>query len=251
MANASRRNRQAYGIQAGHPTPSTGPNAAPDAAPSVAPSVAPDAAPSVTPNASPHGTANVAPTSALGIGPGIGQAPATPCARCATRGRTCCSTTPGAEAYCFPLSTEERQHIETCAPLSGGFVTQPTTEAFVTNIIKLFPLDAARIRQLFPVGGSHLRLALTPAGDCTFLGPQGCTLPRAARPYYCRVFPFWVMRGRLTLFTPPTCVVWLEARNVAPALELLGENAPDILALFANLRRSWGLSPLDGSPETL
>ena len=29
-----------------------------------------------------------------------------------------------------------------------------------------------------------------PGGDCTFLGPHGCTLPSDVRPLVCRIYPF-------------------------------------------------------------
>ncbi len=42
----------------------------------------------------------------------------------------------------------------------------------------------------FETDGTRRVLKRQPNGDCTFLGPGGCTLPLEVRPLICRIYPF-------------------------------------------------------------
>ena len=95
---------------------------------------------------------------------------------------------------------------------------------------------------LFPKGGRHLRLGTTPAGDCLLLGPNGCRLPRASRPWYCRIFPFWVRWGEVVVIPSPTCLGVRKASNKAATLELYSLTDAEVLEIFASLRRAWELA---------
>jgi Fe-S-cluster containining protein len=43
---------------------------------------------------------------------------------------------------------------------------------------------------VFRDDGSRRVLKRRPDGDCTFLGPHGCTLPLEVRPLVCRIYPY-------------------------------------------------------------
>ncbi|WP_245590857.1 YkgJ family cysteine cluster protein [Nitratidesulfovibrio termitidis] len=167
------------------------------------------------------------------------------CARCAAQGPTCCSTTPGEEEFCFPLSRSEWERIVEWCDHVGGFATERNTRPFVDGMKRLFPGEEAAVEALFPLHGEHLRLAVDRQGDCAFLGVEGCRLPREVRPWYCRLFPLWMRGERITLFTPDHCVAVREGRTLANVLAAVHLAEKDVRRLFGRLRLAWGLAPLD------
>lgn len=122
-----------------------------------------------------------------------------------------------------------------CAP-------EPNAPDFLASMHALFPGKKRRIDELFPVGGRHFALRLRPDGACVFLGREGCRLPRPARPWYCLIFPAWLMDGGLTLFLSDACLIAQKARGPAHGLGLLEENPAHIRELHARLRTDWGLA---------
>jgi len=170
------------------------------------------------------------------------------CARCASVSDTCCCLTPGQEEHCFPISAPERQAMQDAGAGDDALFTQENTPAFVDNLARLFPGEDTTLRALFPLGGQHHRLNLVPAQGtdgpmlaCRLLGPQGCTLPRQARPYYCRLFPFW-LRGRSVLyFEFNQCQAVRERRGPGQMYLALGMSEKLARELYASLRTAWGL----------
>lgn len=165
------------------------------------------------------------------------------CERCAEEGPTCCSLNPGDEDNCFPLSKPEWERMVDWCDHVGGFAESPNSPLFINNMRGLFPGEEKEINSLFPGHAWHMRLRVTPRGDCAFLGPEGCRLPREVRPWYCRIFPFWVRNSRVTMFTAHSCLAFQEARSVRPGLAKLGMTEKDVLLLYGQLRMSWGLGP--------
>jgi hypothetical protein len=171
------------------------------------------------------------------------------CARCAAAGPTCCSLTPGQEDACFPISEMERTRIVEAVGLGlGAFVPQANTEAFVAHVGRLFPRDRDSLARVFAPNGKHLRLAVDHKGDCVFLRSDGCCLPRPVRPYYCRLFPFWLSSGAVSAFAAPGCLVHREGRTVARMLALLDCTESGVRQLHGRLRLAWGLPPKEGMP---
>jgi Fe-S-cluster containining protein len=170
------------------------------------------------------------------------------CARCALSEPTCCRVEVGQEEHCFPLSEMEWDRILDFSGDKGSFVQESNTPPFVNNLKRLFPGEDALIDKLFPVHEHkfHLRLATRPDGACIFLRPQGCALPREARPYYCRLFPFWVQGSRLTMFTPPRCLAVRENRTLRRTLAALDMTQARARELHGRLRLAWGLPPQEG-----
>ena len=171
------------------------------------------------------------------------------CARCAAVGPTCCRLTPGQEDLCFPVSEIERQRMVEFGPKQGGLTGAPNSKSFLDNLMRLFPRDRAHLDRLFPAHGEHLRLATHPDGRCTFLGPAGCVLAREARPYYCRLFPFWVSAGAVTAFEARECLACAEGRTVQVMLPLLVMSSAVILELHGRMRMAWGMAPILGGVE--
>jgi Fe-S-cluster containining protein len=170
------------------------------------------------------------------------------CVRCTERGPTCCRLEPGEEKVCFPISEMERDRILEVADDKGAFVQEPNNEPFLDNVKRLFPKEKDLADQLFPRHKFHLRLATRADGSCVFLGSRGCTLPREVRPHYCLIFPFWIMGGRLTIFTPPNCLAVEECRDVVGMLQTLEMTEAEVRLLHGRLRLAWGLPPREGMP---
>ena len=182
-----------------------------------------------------------------------GQGPASGavdiCRCCAEDGPTCCTLSPGQEEACFPLSEMERHRIVEQVGLSrGAFTLEANSGAFRASLYRLFPRERAILDTLFPDAGRHLRLSCDAAGRCVFLRADGCRLPRAVRPYYCRLFPFWVAGGRVTAFAAAECLVHRQGRTVAGMLALLDGTEARVRDLHGRLRLAWGLPPKEGMP---
>ncbi|MBA4358478.1 MAG: zinc/iron-chelating domain-containing protein [Desulfovibrio sp.] len=164
------------------------------------------------------------------------------CRRCAESSGTCCALIPGQEEFCFPLSALERLGMEAAGAGTEMFFVQENTPAFVDNLCRLFPGEGPGLRALFPAGGVHDRLALSASGQCLLLGPEGCRLPREARPFYCRLFPFWVRGGRQMYFEFKDCQALRESRGGAALLQRLGMTETGVFDLYHRLREAWGLT---------
>ncbi|XPV77438.1 MAG: zinc/iron-chelating domain-containing protein [Desulfovibrio sp.] len=143
------------------------------------------------------------------------------CSRCADTYSTCCRLTPGDEVYCFPVSPEEAARIEEETKelvsrkelhIEITLVEENNSPEFKENLYRLLPQSKDEIDTKFPEGATHLRLAVT-GGKCPLLGDNGCLLTRESRPYYCRLFPFWIMGGELTYFDARQCLACEENRG--------------------------------------
>lgn len=168
------------------------------------------------------------------------------CAQCAAQGPTCCHLAPGDEEYCFPVSETEMRRIHEHAPATGGFVLENNSKAFVDNVCRLFSGEEDIVQTLFPEQQSHYRLALTPDGTCRFLGSSGCTIPRQLRPYYCRVYPFWVVGSEVICFDSKSCLARKGAASINQMLRRVNVSKPEIRDLYGRLRLAWGLPPQRG-----
>jgi Fe-S-cluster containining protein len=169
------------------------------------------------------------------------------CRRCSFQGPTCCRITAGQEEYCFPLSQTEKERIQDLVPYTGGFVLSPNSKAFIDYACRLFPGEEELVRRIFPEGKEHFRLAVDSMGACRFLGPLGCEIPQEARPYYCRLFPFWMAGRTVTHFDTPTCLARREGGTLARILDILDTNKATVKDLYGRLRLVWGLPPTKGA----
>jgi uncharacterized protein len=102
------------------------------------------------------------------------------CARCARHQKTCCQTR---EIYATPGDVERiRAHTGRTefyafrVPENPDYLDQDDDPAWRDNV--------------FRADNSRRTLDRQPNGDCTFLGPVGCTLPTEVRPIICRIYPY-------------------------------------------------------------
>lgn len=102
------------------------------------------------------------------------------CVRCSRQTRTCCQrsevyVTPG-DVERIAAHTGRTEFFEFRAPGSAEYLPQEN--------------DPAWRDRVFRPDGTRRILKRETNGDCTFLGPAGCTLPLEVRPLVCRLYPF-------------------------------------------------------------
>jgi Fe-S-cluster containining protein len=165
------------------------------------------------------------------------------CARCAAKQHTCCHISPGSEENCFPLSLDERERLKPYLPAGteSGAMAYPNTNGFLRLLHRMFPGERQQLQALFPEHQSHHHLALTTDGHCVFLGKQGCMVPRAARPHYCRLYPFWYVHDQLFIFATNSCLAVCQANRPERLCVLLDTNPPALRGHYTALRSAWGL----------
>lgn len=155
------------------------------------------------------------------------------CRRCADTNPTCCRHAAGEERFCFPLPEAEYTALRQAGVPEDAFVLEPTTTQFRVVLGRLFP--GAPVAAAFPDGGQHRRLA-TVDGACALLTPTGCRLPRALRPLFCRTYPLWSVRGRITAFLHPNCLATRQTQGFRDLCRILGTHPVEIHDQVARLR---------------
>jgi Fe-S-cluster containining protein len=102
------------------------------------------------------------------------------CMRCSRHMKTCCQT---CEIYTTP------RDVERIADFTGREdfyeYRAPTNPVYLDN-----DDDPAWRDNVFRADGTRRVLKRRAEGDCTFLGPHGCTLPMHVRPLVCRIYPY-------------------------------------------------------------
>jgi len=165
------------------------------------------------------------------------------CAVCAQNGPTCCQLAHGDASLSFPLSRIEKQSITAYGRWKGvRFTVQAAnSHLFMCRLEFFFPNDLERVQTLFPEHSHHERLLTNNLGHCVFLGPMGCILPAKARPFYCRLFHFWVIRDKVVFFSFDVCQAQKDTGTVNKVITRLGTTRTRILLLYNELRRAWEL----------
>ncbi|EFI33815.1 conserved hypothetical protein [Desulfonatronospira thiodismutans ASO3-1] len=163
------------------------------------------------------------------------------CLRCSRVFPTCCRLSPGLEELCFPLSTQEKEGIQNHLQHSDFFVEQPNTADFIASVSRLLPDHQHKTRSIFALDTCHLRLKTLSDGKCILLQDDGCLLPRELRPFYCRLFPFWFLRGKLVFMTNSKCLAQHESSEVKNLLKLFRAEVSALQKDFNSMLRNLGL----------
>lgn len=169
------------------------------------------------------------------------------CGECARHGPTCCRCGATENDVIAPLSATEWRQIQRLAPwaATSAFVAREgNTPRFIAEMQRLFPDNPEAVAASFPPGATHLRLAQNNAGQCLFLGTQGCLLPTLARPLFCQIYPFWFIEGQLFSLGDPQCRA-LQTLGSTATMFAAFDTHPDLLqAIYLRLRQAWGLALL-------
>jgi Fe-S-cluster containining protein len=160
------------------------------------------------------------------------------CVRCARHMKTCCQrseiyvTLGDVERICSYVEESEdwdssrRAFYEFRAPKDPTYSDQDD--------------DPAWREHVFRRDNSRRVLRKQPNGDCTFLGPQGCTLPLDVRPLVCRLYPYEYSEAGIHEELAPGCPLEL-LRPGQGMIEALQMNLVDARhwheQLYAEVRR--------------
>ncbi|MBQ4133164.1 MAG: zinc/iron-chelating domain-containing protein [Desulfovibrionaceae bacterium] len=144
---------------------------------------------------------------------------------------------------CFPLSEPEAKRLRRHVGSDLKLGEQPNSEVFVEVMTNLFPGESRTVNKIFPSGKTHLTLGINQDGFCVHLGKQGCTLPREVRPWFCKIFPFWIMEGNLTGFDAPCCLAARQTISIYGVLRKMGQSESRVLEIYNRLRSDWGFVP--------
>jgi len=70
--------------------------------------------------------------------------------------------------------------------------------------------------------------------NCVFLTEAGCKLEKRIRPFYCNLYPFWLMpdEDRLRVLINHECLAQQRAANISDLLKMFGINRNDIINEF-------------------
>ena len=165
------------------------------------------------------------------------------CASCAKKSDTCCHIEPENAELCFPLSEPEAARLKDYLGESLCLGEAPNSSEFLTVMVSLFPGESPVVHSLFPPDKNHATLGTDAKGFCLHLGPDGCELPRELRPWFCRLFPFWVSRGEITTFAAPYCLAHRQSISLRGMLRKIDQNEADVREIYNNLRLDWGFVP--------
>lgn len=158
-----------------------------------------------------------------------------PCAICHASGHGCCRLAARGPDNMFGLTQAE---VKSMAKASGLTIDKFTVAD------RASPLLIAEAEALHPAlartlnHGRRLRLRVDSQGTCYFLGSDGCSLPRRARPIFCRMYPVFVApQGELVLMFKESCLAQEGAASPEEVLDRLGQDDKSLRNLHARLLR--------------
>ena len=155
------------------------------------------------------------------------------CAQCHEEGHGCCVLGHAGAEKQFGLTQVEINEMCRAGGLSPGdfLVEDIAPPEFLDYVDQIHPV----LRKTMP-GGRRQRLKVDAQGRCVLLGPHGCGLPIAARPLYCRLYPFWFTPGgRLTVLISKTCLAQKGALSWRDVLARMHEEEDRLRFLFERL----------------
>jgi Fe-S-cluster containining protein len=155
------------------------------------------------------------------------------CAECHQEGHGCCVLgLEGADKQ-FGLTSGEIDEMCRAGGLqpSDFLMEDVASQEFLDFVDQIHPV----LRKTMP-GGRRQRLKVDKKGRCVLLGARGCRLPIAARPLYCRMYPFWFTPGgRLTVLISKTCLAQKGALSWRDVLTRMNEEEERLRFLFERL----------------
>ncbi len=164
------------------------------------------------------------------------------CFQCSRIFPTCCVAPDNPDEEMTLISAEEAAMMQSITGVKniGEYIAEvPNSKEFFKKLASLFPYDIDKIIKKNKPGSSHYRLKIKNEKQCSFLTKQGCLLPYNSKPWFCRIYPFWIMDGKVKLFTNNQCLALLRTSNISQAYEIFSINEKEILELYDNIRNAW------------
>lgn len=156
------------------------------------------------------------------------------CGICHQKGQGCCFFTPSAADYIFPLSIGEIKKI--CLQEGYGFSDFIVQESVAKENYDFFVSFDENFAYLLP-HFRKLRLR-TVKNSCFFLTEKGCALHKESRPLYCRMYPFWVTEGAITVLVSSSCLAQKEETNKLTLSQKTGNELDRIEELYAEFKKN-------------
>ena len=136
------------------------------------------------------------------------------------------------------------------AGVSGGeepFLTEQNSKAFIQGVGSLFPDHLEYVVEAFPLKGRHLSLAVDCFKRCAFLGSGGCLLPDNKKPLFCRIYPFWFVKGKLVTFNNNRCLALLKTSDINELMDMFKVDEKNLRELYAEIVFLWLGKTIPGS----
>jgi Fe-S-cluster containining protein len=155
------------------------------------------------------------------------------CAQCAETSKSCCQAPPGEKLATLTFADIARIESASGVPARRFVEIEVLDPAVRIYYETSRPLYAGML-----VGGVRHGLKAE-AGACVFLDPtRGCTLPRAARPRACVLYPIDLgPAGEPTLVEAPHCLALERAQSWPLLLRMLGLSRRRLRKLFRQMRQ--------------
>ncbi|MDK2921091.1 MAG: hypothetical protein PWR24_648 [Desulfonauticus sp.] len=156
------------------------------------------------------------------------------CKKCSQLYPTCC-TLNDEQNIIFPLSNLEIEQIKKETKEEFFFLEKVTTE-FLNNLKKIFPEDK-KIFSFFKEKKSYFRLNIVNK-KCIFLTSKGCSLKVKNRPFFCRIYPFWVINRKIVFFKDNNCFAQKKSNQVKELLKIFDYEPEYIFQLYGNYKNN-------------
>ncbi len=173
------------------------------------------------------------------------------CTKCAKTNSTCCSITNKGNNTIFPLSKKEINKIQTYIKNNHFFNIQENNYLFISKLINLFPTEKKNILKKFKIKNNlnnqkqqkknfqfyHFTLKLK-QNKCYFLSKEGCLLPRKIRPFFCQIYPFWVIENKIIVFNDMDCLAIKKYKSISNLLKVFKTSQDEIIFLYQQYKNN-------------
>ncbi len=146
------------------------------------------------------------------------------CGQCHIIGNGCCFLRRNDEKFMFGLTFDEIVKIQIYSKFEQYQIV--TTD----NVEKNFSLEMQKFDEIFEntfVGNKRFKLR-SAGGMCIFLTENGCKLPVNMRPFYCRLYPFWVVNDEVILIGAPFCEAMKYQKNLPLLMQKIETDSSQI-----------------------
>ncbi|MCP4673736.1 MAG: hypothetical protein GY857_20810 [Desulfobacula sp.] len=166
------------------------------------------------------------------------------CGQCDKMNRSCCTLkAENNEGLPAPLSKPEIERILSVyknRKQEDIVDSRVNSIQFINQMSMLFPDRVDLIHKVFPLNKKHFELK-TMGDACIFKDIDGCLLPNQARPYFCRIYPFWFFEDQLHIFQDSNCLVLENCQTIPEVLLSLGTRPEKLKQIHAQVCEEWEL----------
>lgn len=156
------------------------------------------------------------------------------CSKCAKIYPTCCKIN-NKQDLLFPLTKKEIDILKKKYPRDDFFCKEKITAGFLINLKKIFP-EEKKIFYFFREKNFYFRLSLID-NRCFFLKEDGCELETNIRPFFCRIYPFWIVNNKISIFKDKQCLAQ-KNNDIKELLKIFNYQIEQIFYLFNEYKKN-------------